>query len=288
MSAISHASEPLTLDGGGHLDMDLPCVGCGYNLRGLSPQTTCPECGKAVGYATRLVKLGRRDPLYLRRIAVGLRWAITGMTGMIAASACGFFWLYFRGHKILQERVDGVAISLFTAGAVLMVIGIFLVTTPHLRRQNTWRLDQRQWARLGITVGLAMFLVGLRLSEQINGTPSFLFWGTCSIILAVGFCSALHYAAAFAGEIDHRGLAHQARLLAALLTVMALIVLAFIALQFFPAFYFGMLRIFDPWRVLFIWIAVMAVLMLWALGLLLWYHRRLLEAARLSERMTPI
>jgi 2-amino-4-hydroxy-6-hydroxymethyldihydropteridine diphosphokinase len=29
-------------------DHDLPCTGCGYNLRGLTPTHDCPECGAAV------------------------------------------------------------------------------------------------------------------------------------------------------------------------------------------------------------------------------------------------
>jgi len=28
--------------------IDLPCVGCGYNLKGISPLTLCPECGLAL------------------------------------------------------------------------------------------------------------------------------------------------------------------------------------------------------------------------------------------------
>ncbi len=47
--------------GGAGIDLtgDLPCLGCGYNLRGLSIRSVCPECGTPV----RATILARVDPM---------------------------------------------------------------------------------------------------------------------------------------------------------------------------------------------------------------------------------
>ncbi len=42
-------TTPAPLDEAGRLALDLNCVTCGYNLRGLDPETICPECGIPVG-----------------------------------------------------------------------------------------------------------------------------------------------------------------------------------------------------------------------------------------------
>ena len=39
-------------------DNDLPCAGCGYNLRGLTPWHACPECGTPVMEALRQAARG--------------------------------------------------------------------------------------------------------------------------------------------------------------------------------------------------------------------------------------
>ena len=47
-----------------------PCDGCGYNLRGLSADGRCPECGHAVADSLRATSLFHADPRWLRRLAV--------------------------------------------------------------------------------------------------------------------------------------------------------------------------------------------------------------------------
>ena len=40
------------------IEQDVPCAGCGYDLRGLSPEGNCPECG--FGIAKSVVNVATR------------------------------------------------------------------------------------------------------------------------------------------------------------------------------------------------------------------------------------
>ena len=52
MNSSIRLEPDLRLDAKGQLDQDLACRRCGYNLRGLSTDGACPECGTAVGQST--------------------------------------------------------------------------------------------------------------------------------------------------------------------------------------------------------------------------------------------
>lgn len=77
--------------------IDLLCVHCGYNLRGLPPNGRCPECGTAIGRSIHGDLLSWADPLWLKRIDRGLvcfyvgyllffvGWCGSGLTIMIGA-----------------------------------------------------------------------------------------------------------------------------------------------------------------------------------------------------------
>ena len=57
------AASQIRLDDNGRiLEDDLACVACSYNLRGLSPDGACPECGTTVERSTRGNLLRFSDP----------------------------------------------------------------------------------------------------------------------------------------------------------------------------------------------------------------------------------
>ncbi len=64
------------------IDHDLPCVGCGYNLRGLSVDARCPECAAAIGPSRDAHRQGAARLLHLG----GRRWLLT----LGAGTACLF------------------------------------------------------------------------------------------------------------------------------------------------------------------------------------------------------
>lgn len=115
---------------------DLWCIGCGYNLRGLSIREMCPECGVPV----RATILGVIDPKAheltpLKRpklVGVGLvAWAV-GL--WLATAAVGVM----RGAEILREMAQvrwwtGWAPVLGMAGLVISGLGAMTLIRPHRR-----------------------------------------------------------------------------------------------------------------------------------------------------------
>lgn len=107
---VSTGTRPLIIT---DLTGDLPCIGCGYNLKGLSIRSLCPECGVAI----RATILARVDPMAeeLRPI----RHPVLVAHGMIVwawaaiAAAC-FVWA--------QRLTD--------------VLGVWFITPRHLEWVN--------------------------------------------------------------------------------------------------------------------------------------------------------
>ena len=61
--------------------IDLPCVRCGYNLRGVTPQTQCPECGLAAHRSAAGERLADASPQWVAKVSTG--------TALLAAAYFG-------------------------------------------------------------------------------------------------------------------------------------------------------------------------------------------------------
>lgn len=113
---------------------ELYCIGCGYNLRGLSIRSNCSECGIPV----RATILGIVDPkadelvplIAPRLVALGLNaWSIGAML------AVAMIWV----HRILELFRDVFTIGLTPiwvswiglGGLVISMFGAFTILRPH-------------------------------------------------------------------------------------------------------------------------------------------------------------
>src|SRR5689334_8484982 len=63
------------------IDYDLPCNGCGYNLRGLAIEGNCPECACRIAFSASDNKFKGVDARCLNRVMRGAR--STGITNAL-------------------------------------------------------------------------------------------------------------------------------------------------------------------------------------------------------------
>lgn len=71
-SAGTPSTETVYLDAADRLAQNLDCAACAYNLRGLSLEGACPECGRAVRESLPGLGFLRADPRWLKHLATGL------------------------------------------------------------------------------------------------------------------------------------------------------------------------------------------------------------------------
>ena len=104
---------------------DIPCRKCGYNLRGLSTDARCPECGIAVAASVSGDLLRFCDPEWVKLLARG--------TQMISLGVALAFFLDISNIATtltIRNRAPSINSLAVLAGNVLIVIGSWWLTTP--------------------------------------------------------------------------------------------------------------------------------------------------------------
>lgn len=72
------------------VNFDRPCVGCGYNLRGLRMDGACPECGKPVADSLRGHLLRFASAEYVESLHRGVFLVLTAIILQIVTAIAGF------------------------------------------------------------------------------------------------------------------------------------------------------------------------------------------------------
>lgn len=131
------------------IDRDLPCRGCGYNLRGLSPAGRCPECSTNVATSLQPTALSLSQPGHFRVADAGARMILAVCCWEILSKA-GWILILFRNMPVQWIRpvelicrepaamvlvclLQNVALFAFSALArsqfriVLFVLGMILI-----------------------------------------------------------------------------------------------------------------------------------------------------------------
>jgi len=151
------------------IDTDEPCAGCGYNLRGLTTDKNCPECGRPVRS-----RIQTMDVLSEANPAARARWrlalALLGWS-VLAITARQFGWFIWQAIPAVTDS-DAVAAALDVAAmamAIAWVLGAWLVTSPlvvgEARSRMRWWPTAARW----LTV-LWLPAVSLQVVRMVNAS----------------------------------------------------------------------------------------------------------------------
>ena len=205
---------------------ELRCITCGYDLRSLPTEESCPECGTRIELSLRGDLLSLSDPAWVARLARGQSLLVLGVRICLIVMVCAFvipllvfvlvFGLSF-GFGVSINLPSWVFDVLFwTFGGALFVgvlvatIGCALVTTQDPRdslRESS--ISNRNVARQALFAMYGSLAVGfvaellplVGISSRILVMIVFLSIGTC---FTAALVASLHWLAALAARIpDH-------------------------------------------------------------------------------------
>jgi Tfp pilus assembly protein PilF len=106
---------------------DTACAGDGYNLRGLTADHPCPECGGPASRSLHGSLLKSADPAWLRRLRIGLLLIIATILAELAVT------LTDDGLGLLGGLSPLATTVVFLLGAALGLAAVLLITAPEPR-----------------------------------------------------------------------------------------------------------------------------------------------------------
>jgi hypothetical protein len=136
------------------VDTDRLCPACGYNLRGLSAQGQCPECGGPVWYALCDHPAQFADPRWLRSLAWGTRCLWAGfLVLLVAILALAFSAAY------MYRPSGGAVRSVLLLAEALLALGLWLITASNSAQVAEPTLSARRVARSALVACTALTLL---------------------------------------------------------------------------------------------------------------------------------
>jgi hypothetical protein len=191
--------------------IDTPCRKCQYDLRSLSVEGRCPECGTPVGLSIRGDLLRYSDPAWLHMLRRGITFVIAAVVFGILAGVLGGV-----GAVVLHSSLPALLVNLVTAG--LYLLGGWFLTMPDPSGLGEDKYGKsRQIIRIALFTGIAGHLI--TLVQQTPGihpvVRSFLtlFSALVAIISVIGQFATLNYLGKLALRIPDYEIAKRARFL---------------------------------------------------------------------------
>ncbi len=160
-------AEPTPVD---RVKKDVPCAGCGYNLRTLAINAQCPECYTSIARSIVGDTLDASDPRWLAKVYRGQSLIWTGMVGLIVLLilSMGLVWMSLISVAVIA--IFGVVIPiLFVAAWVAIIVGFFNLTASDPRASlNEQPLSLRHSLLTAAIASGALLCVGIFLDFPLS------------------------------------------------------------------------------------------------------------------------
>ena len=119
------------------LDSDVPCVGCGYNLRGLDSSVRCPECGMSLHISIVRHRNRRRpppppDPAWARQVVEGAVVSLIAFV-LVVTLCLAPQWMFVRPLRFAPAGQTPGRATLLCVGATAWVLAWY----------SAWKLTRR-------------------------------------------------------------------------------------------------------------------------------------------------
>lgn len=284
----------LQIDETDRIAQSLPCVGCRYDLRGLEPTGTCPECGKDIERSARGELLRFAHPKWVRRLAIGADCIIIGTIFSLLTIGWGF-------HTPLYERLW--YLGWWLVPGIVALFGYYLITRPD--PEGIGHGPSAGLRHAVLIVALLKFVLNgwqATFASQHHDEPMPVLREAVSNVVSLAFILVVgHFAMQLAQRLAPDTLLKRTRLvmwglfggLVGVVVMGSVIVLLDELLGFGQASPGTVSFIVEKWgrRVYSPWAAVTVpfllgvfVFALWALGLMFRYWRELAKEATVAER----
>lgn len=158
LGAVPAPAEPIA--------NDVACRRCGYNLRGLSQNGRCPECGTPVGLSLHGDLLRFSDPRWLETLRTGINAILIGIGLMILAVIVSIV-----AGAVSRGRPGLLSNLVSWASGIVTLIGIWLLTSPDPSGIGE---DRYGTARKLVRIAVVAEAIGTVLSSMtsLSGPPS--------------------------------------------------------------------------------------------------------------------
>ncbi len=132
----------VALNADGLIGDDIVCRKCSYNLRGLSPEGRCPECGTSIGWSIHGDLLRFSDPVWVSHLANGALWMIVSVLLVFIGGQTSGVLGGLIGIDMLSTIVE-------LLGSAIGLVGYWKLTIPDPGYGESRRLwDVRKMTRL--------------------------------------------------------------------------------------------------------------------------------------------
>jgi hypothetical protein len=216
--------RPGLLDDAGRLCVSAMCRACHYNLRGLLPDSTCPECGHRVAPSLEADLLSFADHDWLVTLARGLRWLRAGVgcliglivVAVVLSPATVFLTMIPRMGALMGPAMAVTGFALLLAPPLccgLLARAAWLPATAEPARHEP---DHVRIAREGVRFAVVALLIMLASAIALSGarpsaTTVVAYITVGLVLLAIGQIALFHLLGRLARRIPDEPTRRQAK-----------------------------------------------------------------------------